>query len=133
MSFQEDPIRFGDAKNPFGLPLGDGKIANFVRIAKPGQTTVAKVRAGIGMSAVAFGQCIAWDHLVLPTITSGGGYFRGDDRSKFHDMDFVHCGSFPEDYDFMDTSPQYVIGMSVPPIMTAQVASRVAEQIFGIK
>lgn len=47
MSFQEDPIRFGDAKNPFGLPLGDGKIANFVRASKPGQKAVSEVRIAL--------------------------------------------------------------------------------------
>lgn len=38
-------------------------------------------------------------------------------------------GSYPIDYDHMSHSnPQYLIGMSVPPVMTAQVASNVYEQ-----
>lgn len=37
-------------------------------------------------------------------------------------------GTFPLDYNFQNNKPKYLIGMSVPPVMTAQVASRVYEQ-----
>jgi DNA (cytosine-5)-methyltransferase 1 len=37
-------------------------------------------------------------------------------------------GSFPLDYDFLKLKPHYLIGMSVPPIMTAQIASNIHEQ-----
>lgn len=36
--------------------------------------------------------------------------------------------SFPTDYDFGNQKPHYVCVMSVPPIMMAQVASRIYEQ-----
>jgi DNA (cytosine-5)-methyltransferase 1 len=38
------------------------------------------------------------------------------------------CGSYAMDYKFMDNKPGYLIGMSVPPVMTAQIATRVYEQ-----
>lgn len=38
------------------------------------------------------------------------------------------CGTYPLDYDFQNNKPSYLIGMSVPPVMTAQVASRVYDQ-----
>jgi DNA (cytosine-5)-methyltransferase 1 len=37
-------------------------------------------------------------------------------------------GSYPIDYNFLDLKPKYLIGMSVPPVMTAQIATRVHEQ-----
>ena len=37
-------------------------------------------------------------------------------------------GSYPMDYNFKDNNPQYLIGMSVPPVMTAQIATRIKEQ-----
>lgn len=40
-------------------------------------------------------------------------------------------GSYPQDYDFLDNKPHYLIGMSVPPIMMAQIANRVHEQILS--
>jgi len=36
--------------------------------------------------------------------------------------------SFPQDYNFNNLKEQYLIGMSVPPIMTAQIASNIYEQ-----
>jgi DNA (cytosine-5)-methyltransferase 1 len=38
-------------------------------------------------------------------------------------------GSYPLDYNHLQfNNPQYLIGMSVPPVMTAQIASRIYEQ-----
>ncbi|MEY4573777.1 MAG: Flavobacterium phage vB FspS tooticki6, partial [Bacteroidota bacterium] len=36
--------------------------------------------------------------------------------------------SYPLDYDFLKLKPHYLIGMSVPPIMIAQIASEIYEQ-----
>jgi DNA (cytosine-5)-methyltransferase 1 len=38
------------------------------------------------------------------------------------------CGTYPLDYNFLTNKPEYLIGMSVPPVMTAQIASRIHEQ-----
>lgn len=40
----------------------------------------------------------------------------------------VSISSFPQDYDFGTQSPHYVCGMSVPPVMMAQVAERIYYQ-----
>jgi DNA (cytosine-5)-methyltransferase 1 len=37
-------------------------------------------------------------------------------------------GSFPQDYNFINNKPNYLVGMSVPPVMTAQVATKIYEQ-----
>jgi DNA (cytosine-5)-methyltransferase 1 len=45
-------------------------------------------------------------------------------------------GSYPYDYDFLGKDWKmkvYCIGMSVPPVMTAQLAAQIAEQWFGVK
>ena len=34
-------------------------------------------------------------------------------------------GSYPGDYNFLKISPKYLIGMSVPPVMTAQIAKQI--------
>jgi DNA (cytosine-5)-methyltransferase 1 len=36
--------------------------------------------------------------------------------------------SFPQDYDFNGQDPQYIIGMSVPPIMIASIADEIYNQ-----
>lgn len=46
-------------------------------------------------------------------------------RSK---KELCECGTYPIDYNFINLKPEYLIGMSVPPIMTAQIASNIHEQ-----
>ena len=37
-------------------------------------------------------------------------------------------GTYPLDYNFLRLKSEYLIGMSVPPVMTAQIAKQVYEQ-----
>ncbi|MDH6307999.1 DNA (cytosine-5)-methyltransferase 1 [Dysgonomonas sp. PFB1-18] len=66
---------------------------------------------------------------VYPTITAGYGGkacpMPDWDNSFPSAKDVCKISTFPIDYDFMDQSANYVCGMSVPPVMMAQVASRV--------
>lgn len=64
------------------------------------------------------------------TILSGydSGEFRHDMPTYFHSDDLIKGGSFPFDYNFLNLKPKYLIGMSVPPVMTAQVASNIYDQ-----
>jgi DNA (cytosine-5)-methyltransferase 1 len=48
--------------------------------------------------------------------------------THYANTDFVNVQSFPQDYDFCDQQAQYICGMSVPPVMMAQVASEVYRQ-----
>tara|TARA_R100000655_G_scaffold108800_3_gene161547 strand:+ start:341 stop:1426 length:1086 start_codon:yes stop_codon:yes gene_type:complete len=42
--------------------------------------------------------------------------------------ELLKIGSFPKDYNFLNNKPQYIIGMSVPPVMTAQIAHQIYKQ-----
>lgn len=42
--------------------------------------------------------------------------------------EFIYGGSFPQDYKFIKLNPGYLIGMSVPPVMTAQIATEIYTQ-----
>ena len=46
-------------------------------------------------------------------------------RSK---LELTKSGTYPTDYKFLKVKPEYLIGMSVPPVMTAQIALRIYEQ-----
>jgi len=37
-------------------------------------------------------------------------------------------GSYPFDYNFLNNTPQYLVGMSVPPIMAAQISKQIQVQ-----
>jgi len=59
----------------------------------------------------------------------------GDDQCVLYDIkrnrnkkEILSCGTFPKDYQFLKTKHDYLIGMSVPPVMTAQIADRIYNQ-----
>lgn len=68
---------------------------------------------------------------VSPTITTGCGQSSTASivhpihPRKFNKYECCLVGSFPLDYDFKNMKPAYFIGMSVPPVMTAQIAHQV--------
>lgn len=65
---------------------------------------------------------------VANTITAGE-YCVLFDYPRYRNFDeLCECGSYPKDYNFVDNKPSYLIGMSVPPLMTAKIAEQVYNQ-----
>jgi DNA (cytosine-5)-methyltransferase 1 len=68
----------------------------------------------------------------LPTLTAQPGGTRGvwhyNIKRPINDIEIKKSGSYPLDYNFLKLPVIYLIGMSVPPVMTAQVASNIYEQ-----
>jgi DNA (cytosine-5)-methyltransferase 1 len=49
------------------------------------------------------------------------------ERTLF-DSEVKKAWSYPQDYNFIKLKPEYLIGMSVPPVMTAQISTNIYEQ-----
>lgn len=65
----------------------------------------------------------------LPTLRAGSNsYYHYKEERRLYDIEIILGGSYPKDYNFLTNKPIYLIGMSVPPIMTAQISSRIYEQ-----
>jgi len=71
---------------------------------------------------------IVSDSDVSPTITANGQIFRAVDKTHYHSLDFISTTTFPQDYDTGAEEAQYICGMSVPPVMMAQVSAEVYNQ-----
>jgi DNA (cytosine-5)-methyltransferase 1 len=67
---------------------------------------------------------------VLPTISAhhDGGCYHYSVHRKLSKKENCKAGSFPNDYNFLELKHKYLIGMSVPPVMTAQIATKIYEQ-----
>ena len=65
---------------------------------------------------------------VLPTIRANGLPYDYQVERTLFDNETKIAGTFPIDYNFLKLKPHYLIGMSVPPVMTAQIASKIYEQ-----
>jgi DNA (cytosine-5)-methyltransferase 1 len=68
-------------------------------------------------------------NICLPTITgsdsSGGHFYHYKHKRTLLDCEYIYGGSFPTDYEFQKNKPKYLIGMSVPPVMTANIATEI--------
>lgn len=65
---------------------------------------------------------------ICVTFTTNFGIYLYDEFRKPNKSESCCICSFPQDYDFCNEPYYYVCGMSVPPVMMAQVATRVWEQ-----
>ncbi|MDB0603169.1 DNA (cytosine-5-)-methyltransferase [Tenacibaculum maritimum] len=69
----------------------------------------------------------------VPTLASSDGskLTLFDEPRRMNSVELIHSQTFPGDYNFktdVSSNIKYLLGMSVPPIMMAQVASRIYEQ-----
>ncbi len=69
----------------------------------------------------------------LPTINGGGknvtvNLMHPFQQRYLNNMEIILASSFPTDYNFKTQRPGYVCGMSVPPVMVAQIAKKIHEQ-----
>jgi DNA (cytosine-5)-methyltransferase 1 len=62
------------------------------------------------------------------TIAAGSDIFHYEQKRKLDKEELCKIGSYPNDYDFVKNKPIYLIGMSVPPVMTARIADEIFEQ-----
>jgi len=70
----------------------------------------------------------ALSNLVCATIDTSSRYSINQSKELLLDSEFSKIGSYPLDYNHLGNKPQYLIGMSVPPVMTAQISLRIYEQ-----
>jgi len=67
---------------------------------------------------------------VVNTIASGSELYHYEKIKALSNNELKLCGSYPLDYNFKSIDPKYLIGMSVPPVMTAQIAHQIYLQWF---
>ena len=79
-----------------------------------------------GKPNTGFGTNFLYENNVCGTLTSKKDCYCLFDEPRYtSDFEAKCIGSYPQDYNFCGNRPEYLIGMSVPPIMTAQISSRI--------
>ena len=131
LGFLEKPILFGEIRTEYGIPLKEGTAAKkLMDNRKPSDHRLSDINERLSGEMKGFSNYIWSDNQVCGTIASGGSYFRMYDGQGLSKGDFINVQTFPQDYDFLDQSPQYVCGMSVPPVMMARIAHEVDRQLL---
>lgn len=128
--FDEKPILFGECRSE----IGNNKISEerkyLLSQAVKTDTNISHINERIYKKVSGFNAGIVHDEQVKGTITSSELDYRYFDKMQLSKYDYCVCGSYPLDYNFKNIEPKYLIGMSVPPVMTAQVAHQIYLQWF---
>jgi DNA (cytosine-5)-methyltransferase 1 len=139
LKFSEEAITvkecFDNSENIIGNKLGD-----------KAKVLWNKTMAGKSLSTVHItGSYFNWQKLayngIAPTIAGAGGKFGNaaagsplihpEQPNEVHPDVYKLFGTYPLDYNFKKIEPKYLIGMSVPPVMTAQIATEIYNQWFN--
>lgn len=131
LHFNEKPMPFGEITLGGGKPI-DKESMLYKRWTRrcPSDRNVGDINDRIIGIHSNFGTQIYHMDKVANTLTSSGAYIHYDGPCFISDMDIIHIQTFPEDYNFMRQSVQYVCGMSVPPVMMAKIAEQIYLQWF---
>lgn len=128
LDFREKPIRFGEVRSEHGIPFQKPLMSELVAKRRKGDTCFADISLRERGKLSMFNNFIVDDNRVAPTNVSSATQTRFCDGQKYSKEDYLATQTFPEDYDFLDQEVNYVCGMSVPPVMMAQISSAVYEQ-----
>jgi len=96
---------------------------------KMGDVNLAQANKRLYGSEAFFSQRLCYEDKVCPTLTSeSNGKLHFKEPCFLSNREITYASTFPEDYDFMGHKAHYLCGMSVPPVMMAQIATRVWDQ-----
>lgn len=129
MDFCSKPVTFAEVREEYGRALPEGNLsARLMKYRIRTDRCLADINERVTKKKSGFTSPINHDDEPVQTITAGGYAFRMCDGLLMTDKDIIRCQTFPEDYDFMGQSVQYVCGMSVPPVMMAKISEQVYMQ-----
>nr|WP_300782484.1 DNA (cytosine-5-)-methyltransferase [uncultured Acetatifactor sp.] len=130
MEFHSRPVLFGDVRDPYGKAMdGNSIAAKLLKYRIPSDRCIADINARVRRKKNnGFTTPILSDDEPAYTIVAGSSMYRMCDGLLLTDKDIISCQTFPQDYDFMGQSVQYICGMSVPPVMMAKISEQVYRQ-----
>lgn len=127
MDFKEKEIPFKEIKENYIDKAVTGEVLKVLEGAKYGETDLRYSCERLKGKKSLFAYKLVYDNSIIGTITAGDRNIVWGENRFLNKNELLKVGSFPFDYDFVGQEVAYIIGMSVPPVMMAQVATRVWE------
>ena len=132
LNFNDKPILFGEISDGNGRPINTSTLLyKRWQHRRPNDRSIGNINERLTGKDSNFGTQICHAQRVASTLVSGGAYVYYEKPCYISDMDMIHMQTFPEDYNFMGQSVQYVCGMSVPPLMMKRIAEQIHLQWFN--
>lgn len=128
LEFNEVAIPFGECRSDIGSDKISQERKKLLSKAIKTDTNISNINERLYNKVSGFNAGIVHDEQVKGTITSTELDYRYFDKMQLSKNDYCVCGTYPLDYNFKKIEPKYLIGMSVPPVMTAQIANQIKIQ-----
>lgn len=129
LRFKEPTILFGEVADYSGREANSKVVRHLWENRIYGDTNQGDANMRLFGKGSNFNQGYVYLDKVCPTLSSKESCLIHFDQPKYLGASEVcKISSFPQDYNFAGQPPHYVCGMSVPPIMVAQIASQIHEQ-----
>lgn len=124
LEFNEREIPFKEIADDLDLNLRDDSVSKLWDKVKEGSSFSKAHPKGHW-----FNEYKCHPDKPMQTITaSNRGSWHHSIKRGVNDLEIKLGGTFPLDYNFLSNTVRYIVGMSVPPVMIAQIASRIDEQ-----
>lgn len=132
LSFNEPPILFGEIIDKTDLTenLTERQMECYKQYKK-GDYSLAKTNARVFGRETSFTTFWMDEGRVCNTLTTGVQLVASIPRT-LNEKEILCISSFPQDYDYPNaTRLSFLAGMSVPPVMMAQISHQIAKQWFN--
>ena len=126
--FNEEHILFGEFADYKGEEIRGEKLRYYWENRVPEYDGMGDTTKRILGVEKCFNHRYDKDNEVCHTLTAKDACFCYSQPRRHSVGDVLNMSTFPQDYDFIKQSPHYVCGMSVPPVMMAQISTKVYEQ-----
>jgi len=137
LNFPKLELKFNEESIPFGNLFENIEYNDLTKnelylwnnkIHGDGDFGVINVRLGNKQNS--FTTKLLYKEKVCNKVTGGDNNILFDIPRKTTKNEVCQIGTYPLDYNFKKIEPKYLIGMSVPPVMTAQIATEIYNQWF---
>lgn len=133
LSFNEESIKFKDIYYPNFVDRKLGpKEQELWDNKRPGERNLVNANIRLFGKDGYFKQGILRDNSTPPTVIADDALVLDREPRHLNKIEIGLIGSFPQDYNYLNIRPEYLIGMSVPPVMMANVAYEVYKQLIEV-
>lgn len=128
MEFNEDSIVYGAFADYKGRAY-EGRMRELFELREQGDIALSEAYKKLTGKRGFFNQQFCYEDRVCYTLSAHlDSLIPFKQPVYLSTSEVCNISTFPQDYNFCGLSPHYICGMSVPPVMMAQIATRIYEQ-----
>lgn len=132
LSFKQKPILFKEIMdiNDTSNTISKREYELWLN-RKYGEHSLSDTNKRLNGKCSSFSCKYIYSNKVVPTIVSSGYNILYDYPRFMNKQELCLASSFPLDYNFLNEKPKYIMGMSVPPLMMANISYEVYKQLLS--